>query len=81
MSNPSDRKRQIKIYQRTYSLPVLGDGKLDSLQAEICSGSQNLQRGYIESERTIEEKGFFTKKILSTGQKVAKVERKGFYKR
>jgi len=64
MSNPSDRKRQIKIYQRTYSLPVLGDGKLDSLQAEICSGSQNLQRGYIESERTIEEKGFFTKKII-----------------
>jgi formylglycine-generating enzyme required for sulfatase activity len=64
MSNPSDRKRQIKIYQRTYSLPVLGGGKLDSLQAEIRSGSQNLQRGYIEREKTIEEKGFFTKKII-----------------
>ena len=63
-SGSNDRKRQIKIYQRTYSLPVLGGGKLDSLQAEIRSGSQNLQRGYIEREQDFEEKGFFSKKII-----------------
>ena len=62
-SKNNDRKRQIKIYQRTYSLPVLGGGKLDSLQAEIRSGSQNLQRGYIEREQNFEEKGFFSKKM------------------
>ena len=59
-----DSKRQIKIYQRTYSLPVLGGGKLDSLQAEIRIGSQSLQRGYIEREQSFEEKGFFSKKII-----------------
>ena len=74
MSNPNDRKRQIKIYQRTYSLPVLGGGKLDSLQAQIRSGSQNLQRGYIEREQSFEEKtGFFSKKII---KKVVKQELK-----
>jgi formylglycine-generating enzyme required for sulfatase activity len=73
MSNPSDRKRQIKIYQRTYSLPVLGGGKLDSLQAEIRNGSQSLQRGYIEREQNFEEKGFFGKKII---KKVVKQELK-----
>jgi formylglycine-generating enzyme required for sulfatase activity len=76
MSNNSnrDRKRQIKIYQRTYSLPVLGGGKLDSLQAQIRSGSQNLQRGYIEREQSFEEKaGFFGKKIV---KKVVKQELK-----
>jgi formylglycine-generating enzyme required for sulfatase activity len=73
MSNPSDRKRQIKIYQRTYSLPVLGGGKLDSLQAEIRSGSEGLQRGYIEREQNFEEKGFFGKKII---KKVVKQELK-----
>ena len=74
MSNPNDLKRQIKIYQRTYSLPVLGGGKLGSLQAEIRSGSQNLQRGYIEREQSFEEKtGFFSKKII---KKVVKQELK-----
>ena len=72
-SKNNDRKRQIKIYQRTYSLPVLGGGKLDSLQAEIRSGSQNLQRGYIEREQNFEEKGFFSKKII---KKVVKQELK-----
>jgi formylglycine-generating enzyme required for sulfatase activity len=73
MSNPNDRKRQIKIYQRTYSLPVLGGGKLDSLQAEIRSGSEGLQRGYIEREQNFEDKGFFGKKII---KKVVKQELK-----
>jgi formylglycine-generating enzyme required for sulfatase activity len=76
MSNNSDRdrKRQIKIYQQTYSLPVLGGGKLDSLQAQIRSGSQNLQRGYIEREQSFEEKaGFFSKKIV---KKIVKQELK-----
>ena len=72
-SGSNDRKRQIKIYQRTYSLPVLGGGKLDSLQAEIRSGSQNLQRGYVEREQNFEEKGFFSKKTI---KKVVKQELK-----
>jgi formylglycine-generating enzyme required for sulfatase activity len=63
-SNNKDGKRQIKIYQRTYSLPVLGGGKLDKLQTEIRSGSQNLQRGYVERETKVEEKGFFSKKVI-----------------
>ena len=55
-------KRQIKIYQRTYFLPVLGGGKLDSLQTAIRNGSENLQRGYIikkvHKEIIVEEKSF-----------------------
>jgi formylglycine-generating enzyme required for sulfatase activity len=67
----NDGKRQIKIYQRNYSLPVLGGGKLARLQIEIRSGSQNLQRGYVERETIIEEKGFFSKKVI---KKVVKQE-------
>ncbi len=61
-------KRQIKIYQRTYFLPVLGGGKLDSLQTAIRNGSENLQRGYIikkvHKEIIVEEKSFFFGKKL-----------------
>ena len=46
-SNSQNDKRQIKIYQRTYLLPILGGGKLDNLQSAIRDGSENLQRGYI----------------------------------
>jgi acetyl/propionyl-CoA carboxylase alpha subunit len=43
----SNGKRRIKIYRRTYDLPVLGGDNLDQLQNAIKSGSEALQRGYI----------------------------------
>ncbi|ELS30841.1 MULTISPECIES: hypothetical protein [Pseudanabaena] len=71
VNTSNDSNRQIKIYQKTYSLPILGGERLDRLQDEIRSGSQNIQRGYVECETTIEEKGFFSKKII---KKVVKQE-------
>jgi formylglycine-generating enzyme required for sulfatase activity len=69
-SDHQNEKRQIKIYQRTYFLPILGGGKLDGLQTDIRNGSENLQRGYIVKkvykEITVEEKGFFFGKKLVT---------------
>ena len=41
----SNGKWAIKIYRRTYHLPVLGGDKLDQLQNAIKSGSEALQRG------------------------------------
>ena len=59
----SNGKRQIKIYRRTYDLPVLGGEKLDQLQNAIKRGSEALQRGYIlkkvRQEVMVEEKGGF----------------------
>ncbi len=63
--------RQIKVYQQTYSLPLLSGGNLDRLQTEINIGSQNLKHGYVESETIIEEKNFFSKKII---KKIVKQE-------
>ncbi|WP_055077255.1 hypothetical protein [Pseudanabaena sp. 'Roaring Creek'] len=71
VNTSNDSKRQIKIYQKTYALPILGGERLDRLQNEIRIDSQNLQRGYVESETTIEEKGFLSKKII---KKVVKQE-------
>lgn len=59
----SNGKRQIKIYRRTYDLPVLGGDNLDQLQNTIKRGSEALQRGYIvkkvRQEVMVEEKGGF----------------------
>ena len=82
MSNADHRneKRQIKIYQRTYFLPVLGGGKLDELQTSIRNGSENLQRGYIvkkvHKKITVEEKGFFFSKRLVTKVVEESIEQK-----
>jgi len=58
----SNSKRRIKIYRRTYDLPVLGDN-LDQLQNSIKTGSEALQRGYIvkkvRKEVMVEQKGGF----------------------
>ena len=58
----SNSKRRIKIYRRTYDLPVLGDN-LDQLQNSIKTGSEALQRGYIvkkvPKEVMVEQKGGF----------------------
>ncbi len=37
----SNGKRQIKIYRRTYDLPVLGGDNLDQLQNAITSDGAN----------------------------------------
>jgi acetyl/propionyl-CoA carboxylase alpha subunit len=59
----SNGKRQIKIYHRTYNLPVLGGDNLDQLQNAIKTGSEALQRGYIIKEVRqqvmVEQKGGF----------------------
>ncbi|MFM7886826.1 MAG: hypothetical protein ACKPCM_09080, partial [Pseudanabaena sp.] len=64
-------KRRIKIYRRTYDLPVLGD-KLDQLQNAIKTGSEALQRGYIikkvRQPVTVEQKSGFlgmSKKLVT----------------
>jgi len=56
-------RRTIKLYQRTYTLPVLAGGELDNLQRTIQSRSQDLRRGYRVVEKITEEKsGWFGKK-------------------
>ncbi|WP_434686580.1 GUN4 domain-containing protein [Pseudanabaena minima] len=59
----SNGKRRIKIYRRTYDLPVLGGENLDELQNAIKSGSEALQRGYIikkvRQQVMVEQKGGF----------------------
>jgi F-box protein 11 len=59
----SNGKRRIKIYRRTYDLPVLGGENLDQLQNAIKSGSEALQRGYIirkvRQEVMVEQKSGF----------------------
>ena len=59
----SNGKWAIKIYRRTYHLPVLGGDKLDQLQNAIKSGSEALQRGYIvkkvRQQVMVEQKGGF----------------------
>ena len=66
--DPKDRKnsidkRRIKIYRRTYVLPVLGGENLDQLQNAIKLGSEALQRGYIirkvRQEVMVEQKSGF----------------------
>ncbi len=56
-------KRRIKIYRRTYDLPVLGGENLDQLQNAIKLGSEALQRGYIirkvRQEVMVEQKSGF----------------------
>jgi hypothetical protein len=59
----SNGKRRIKIYRRTYDLPVIGGENLDQLQNAIKIGSEALQRGYIikkvRQEVMVEQKGGF----------------------
>jgi hypothetical protein len=59
----SNGKRRIKIYRRTYDLPVIGGENLDQLQNVIKIGSEALQRGYIikkvRQEVMVEQKGGF----------------------
>ncbi|MFM8295327.1 MAG: hypothetical protein ACKN9E_12375 [Microcystaceae cyanobacterium] len=38
-------KRQIKIYQKTYQLPVLSGGSLDQLQKQIRKRNEHLSQG------------------------------------
>ena len=59
----SNGKRRIKIYRRTYDLPVLGGDNLEQLQNAIKIGSEALQRGYIvkkvRQQVMVEQKGGF----------------------
>jgi len=49
-------RQTIKLYQRTYTLPVLTGGELDNLQSSIQSSSQALRQGYRIVVKVTEEK-------------------------
>jgi len=64
MSNSNnDGKREIKIYKKTYRLPMLAGGKLDQLQKQIRQHNEHLTKGRLVVKNK-EESGFFGKKIV-----------------
>jgi hypothetical protein len=56
-------KRQIKIYQKTYQLPVLSGGTLDQLQKQIRKRNEHLSQGKLVVKK-VEQRVFFGKKIV-----------------
>lgn len=56
-------KRQIKIYQKTYQLPVLSGGSLDQLQKQIRKRNEHLSQGKLVVKK-VEQRGLLGKKIV-----------------
>jgi hypothetical protein len=88
-SNNNDGKREIKIYKKTYRLPMLAGGKLDQLQKQIRQRNQHLTKGrmVVENKEVIipeeaiiiekeEKRGLFGKKIITHEKKIIKQVRK-----
>jgi len=63
---PQANTHTIKLYQRTYNLPILAGSQLEQLHRSIKTASQILRRGYHIVEKVVEKKaGFFgTKKVV-----------------
>lgn len=59
----TDGKREIKIYQKTYQLPVLSGGNLDKLQKQIRKRNEHLSQGKLVVKK-VEQRGFLGKKII-----------------
>jgi formylglycine-generating enzyme required for sulfatase activity len=62
-SNNNDAKREIKIYKKTYRLPMLSGGKLDQLQKQIRQHNEHLTKGRLVVKEE-NKSGFFRKKIV-----------------
>jgi hypothetical protein len=62
-SNNNDGKREIKIYKKTYRLPMLAGGKLDQLQKQIRQRNEHLTKGRLVTQK-IEQRGMFSKKLI-----------------
>ena len=62
-SNDNDGKREIKIYKKTYRLPMLAGGKLDQLQKQIRQRNEHLTKGRLVTQK-IEQRGMFSKKVI-----------------
>jgi len=63
MSNSNDGKREIKIYKKTYRLPMLAGGKLDQLQKQIRQRNEHLTKGKLIVKK-VEQRGIFSKKFV-----------------
>ncbi|MFM7601758.1 MAG: SUMF1/EgtB/PvdO family nonheme iron enzyme, partial [Pseudanabaena sp.] len=63
MSNSNDGKREIKIYKKTYRLPMLAGGKLDQLQKQIRQCNEHLTKGKLIVTK-VEQRGIFSKKFI-----------------
>ncbi len=62
-SNNNDGKREIKVYKKTYRLPMLAGGKLDQLQKQIRQRNEDLTKGRLVTQK-IEQRGMFGKKVI-----------------
>lgn len=56
-------KREIKIYHKTYRLPVLSGGNLDQLQKQIRQRNEHLSQGRLVVKK-VEQRVLFSKKIV-----------------
>lgn len=59
----TDGKRQIKIYRKTYELPVLSGGTLDQLQKQIRKRNEHLSQGKLVVKK-VEQRSRLGKKII-----------------
>ena len=79
-SNNNDGKREIKIYKKTYRLPMLAGGKLDQLQKQIRQRNEHLTNGRLVVEKkeitvpTEEKRGVFSKKVIKHEKKIIEHE-------
>jgi len=79
-SNNNDGKREIKIYKKTYRLPMLAGGKLDQLQKQIRQRNEHLTNGRLVVEKkeitvpTEEKRGIFSKKVIKHEKKIIEHE-------
>jgi hypothetical protein len=69
-SNDNDGKREIKIYKKTYRLPMLAGGKLDQLQKQIRQRNEHLTKGRLVTQK-IEQRGMFSKKVIEQSSRKA----------
>ena len=69
-SNNNDGKREIKIYKKTYRLPMLAGGKLDQLQKQIRQRNEHLTKGRLVTQK-IEQRGMFSKKVIEQSSRKA----------
>ena len=79
-SNDNDGKREIKIYKKTYRLPMLAGGKFDQLQKQIRQRNKHLTNGRLVVEKkeiivpTEEKRGIFSKKVIKHQKKIIEHE-------
>jgi len=57
MTNSNDGKREIKIYKKTYRLPMLAGGKLDQLQKQIRQRNEHLTKNNTRSQQALHFSG------------------------